>query len=174
MISKKESYIGVRKNLVDLVSQIKTKSNFMPENTVSNNTLADPQLSEKKEFEHPDWSDHTFIIAEDEETNFIYIKAALARTKAKVLRAANGLEAIELTKLNPQVKVILMDIKMPVMNGIEATRAIKSFRKDVIIIAQTAFAMEEDKRNCLAVGCDDFLPKPVRYRVLLSAIAKYL
>ena len=67
-----------------------------------------------------------------------------------------------------------MDIKMPEMNGLEATRSIKSFRKDIIVIAQTAFAMEEDRRNCNAVGCDDFLPKPIRYKVLLETLARYL
>lgn len=60
------------------------------------------------------------------------------------------------------------------MNGIEATRSIKSFRKDLMIIAQTAFAMEEDRQNCYAVGVDDFLAKPVRYKLLYDTLAKYL
>lgn len=121
-----------------------------------------------------DWSDFTILVAEDEETNYDYLISALIPTNVTILRAKNGAEAIEMVKVNPSIKVILMDIKMPEMNGIEATRAIKSFRKDIPIIAQTAFAMDEDRRNCMAVGCDDFLAKPVRYKVLIETLAKYL
>jgi len=121
-----------------------------------------------------DWSQYTILIAEDEETNYIYLETALQRTNVGILRAKNGREAVEITRVNPQLNLILMDIKMPEMNGLEATRSIKSFRKEIIIIAQTAFAMEEDRRNCIAVGCNDFLPKPIRYKVLLETIAKYL
>ncbi len=120
------------------------------------------------------WSQYTILIAEDEETNYIYLETALQKTDIVILRAKNGREAVEIARLNPQLDLILMDIKMPEMNGLEATRSIKSFRKDVTVIAQTAFAMEEDRRNCSAVGCNDFLPKPIRYKVLLETLAKYL
>jgi two-component system, cell cycle response regulator DivK len=120
------------------------------------------------------WSHYTILIAEDEETNFIYLETALQKTEIIILRAKNGKEAVELVKVNPQIDLILMDIKMPEMNGLEATRSIKSFRKDIPVIAQTAFAMEEDRRNCTAVGCDDFMPKPIRYKILLETLAKYL
>ncbi len=121
-----------------------------------------------------DWSQYTLLIAEDEETNFIYLETALVRTNIQIIRANNGKEAVEAAKLNPGIDLILMDVKMPEMNGLEATRSIKSFRKDIPVIAQTAFAMDEDKRNCTAVGCDDFLAKPIRYTVLLNTLAKYL
>ncbi len=120
------------------------------------------------------WSQYTILIAEDEETNYIYLETALQKTDIVILRAKNGREAVDIARLNPQLDLILMDIKMPEMNGLEATRSIKSFRKDVTVIAQTAFAMEEDRRNCSAVGCNDFLPKPIRYKVLLETLAKYL
>jgi len=113
------------------------------------------------------------LIAEDEETNFVYLETALQKTNINVLRAKNGKQAVELAKITPQIDLILMDIKMPEMNGLEATRSIKALRKDITIIAQTAFAMDEDRRNCSAVGCDDFLPKPIRYKVLLETLAKY-
>jgi two-component system cell cycle response regulator DivK len=125
------------------------------------------------EFDY-NWSRYTILIAEDEETNFVYLETALQKTEILILRAKNGKEAVELVKVNPQIDVILMDIKMPEMNGLEATRSIKSFRKDIPVIAQTAFAMEEDRRNCTAVGCDDFMPKPIRYKILLETLAKYL
>ena len=120
-----------------------------------------------------DWSEYTLMVAEDEETNFIYLETALQRTKINIVRARNGKEAVEKARVSPNLDLILMDIKMPEMNGLEATRSIKSFRKDIIIIAQTAFAMDEDRRNCSAVGCDDFLAKPIRYKVLLDTLAKY-
>lgn len=121
-----------------------------------------------------DWSQKTILIAEDEEVNFIYLETALSKTNVKVIRAKNGEEAVELSRITPDIDLILMDIKMPKMNGIEATRAIKSFRKDIPIIAQTAFAMEEDRQNCFAVGVDDFIAKPVRYKLLFDTLGNYL
>ena len=143
-----------------------------------NNSMSKTQIQESQEIniQDPDydWSEYTILIAEDEETNYIYLETALQKTNVKILRAKNGREAVEIARVNPQLDLILMDIKMPEMNGLEATRSIKAFRKDIVIIAQTAFAMEEDRRNCTAVGCIDFLPKPIRYKVLIETIAKYL
>ncbi len=147
---------------------IKRNISMTRNKTVSISTM------ENKNKTECDWSDYTILIAEDEDTNFIYLETALERTKVTILRAKNGKEAVEMAKVNPMIDLILMDIKMPLMNGIEATRSIKSFRKDVTIIAQTAFAMEEDRRNCSAVGCDDFLAKPIRYVVLCETLGKYL
>lgn len=121
-----------------------------------------------------DWSDKTVLIAEDEDINFIYLETALSKTKINVLRARNGVEAVDIARVNPNIDLVLMDIKMPKMNGIEATRSIKSFRSDLIIIAQTAFAMEEDKQNCYAVGVDGFIAKPVRYKLLFDAMARFI
>ena len=121
-----------------------------------------------------DWSDKTVLIAEDEEVNFIYLQTALSKTKVNILRAKNGEEAVELARVNPNIDLVLMDIKMPKMDGIEATRSIKSFRNDLIIIAQTAFAMEEDRQNCYSVGVDGFLAKPVRYKLLFDTMSRYL
>lgn len=124
--------------------------------------------------ENPNWSDYTVLIAEDEDTNYVYLQTALSKTNINVIRAKNGKEAVELVRTNPYIDAILMDIKMPEMNGLEATRSIKSFRKDIPVIAQTAFAMDEDRRNCEAIGCDDFLAKPIRYKILIEALGKFL
>ena len=134
----------------------------------------DTNNEQKQAVSDIDWSAKTILVAEDEDTNFSYLDAVLSRTKINIVRAKNGKEAVELIKIHPEINIILMDIKMPVMNGLEATRAIKSTRKDVVVIAQTAFAMDEDKRNCFAVGCDDFLAKPVRYRILTDTLLKYI
>jgi CheY-like chemotaxis protein len=134
-------------------------------NTEETNNMEEPTV---------DWSNKTIMIAEDEEVNFVYLQTALSMTNINIVRARNGLEAVEIAKVNPLIQLILMDIKMPKMNGLEATRSIKQFRSDVIIIAQTAFAMEEDKKNCFAVGVDDFLSKPVRFRLLFETLEKHL
>lgn len=121
-----------------------------------------------------DWSDKTIMIAEDEEVNFVYLQTALSTTNINIVRAKNGYEAVEHVKQNPYIQLILMDIKMPKMNGLEATRSIKQIRSEIIIIAQTAFAMEEDRKNCYAVGVDDFLSKPVRFKLLFETLEKHL
>jgi two-component system, cell cycle response regulator DivK len=131
---------------------------------------------EAKNMDEPtvDWSDKTIMIAEDEQINFVYLQTALAITNINIVRARNGVEAVELARITPSIQLILMDIKMPKMNGIEATRSIKQFRSDIVIIAQTAFVMEEDRKNCFSVGVDDFLSKPVRFRLLFDTLAKHL
>jgi two-component system cell cycle response regulator DivK len=132
------------------------------------------QEGQKIEEQSFDWSDKTILIAEDEEVNFIYLKTALSKTNINIIRAYNGYDAVEIAKVNPLIELILMDIKMPKMNGLEATKAIKSFRSDIIIVAQTAFAMDEDRKNCETVGVDDFLSKPVRYKLLFETLSRHL
>lgn len=131
------------------------------------------QEGQKIEEQSFDWSNRTILIAEDEEVNFIYLKTALSKTNVNIIRAYNGFDAVEIAKVNPLVELILMDIKMPKMNGLEATKAIKSFRSDIVIVAQTAFAMDEDRKNCEAVGVDDFLSKPVRYKLLFETLNRH-
>ena len=121
-----------------------------------------------------DWSNNTILIAEDEEHSFTYMHSILESTGIKILRAKNGRECVEMVRKEPSIQLILMDVQMPIMNGIEATKAIKSFRKDIIIITQTAFALKENKENCKAVGSDDFLTKPIRISTLLGTIEKYI
>ena len=120
------------------------------------------------------WPDKKILIAEDEETNFIYLNTVLAKTNAKIFGARNGLEAVEAVRENPDINLVLMDIKMPEMNGIEATRIIKSMNKDIVVIAQTAYTMEEDRIMYQRAGCADYLSKPITKRTLLKTLARYL
>jgi CheY-like chemotaxis protein len=120
------------------------------------------------------WEGKTILIAEDEETNFLYLKAALSRTGVKILRAKTGREAVTVIKTNDQVDLILMDIKMPEMNGIDATVEIKAYNKKMKVIAQTAYAMEDDKELYFQAGCIDYLAKPIHRDLLLATISKYL
>lgn len=141
-------------------------------------TLAKGSISDSNtlgtEFSKINWSKKTILIAEDERSNYTYLESALAFSKITILWAKNGREAVNLVKVHPEIDVILMDIKMPQMNGIEATRLIRSYRSDLTIIAQTAFVMDEDRRNCLAVGCNDFLAKPIQHKTLINTLVPYL
>jgi hypothetical protein len=112
------------------------------------------------------------LIAEDDDSSYYYAEILL-RKDSKILRAYNGQEAVDLCKIHPDVTLVLMDIKMPVMNGIEATHLIKSFRNDLPIIAVTAHAQSGDEFKIEEAGCDDYISKPINKKRLLSLIQKY-
>jgi len=120
------------------------------------------------------WADKTILLAEDENANSMYIKAVLKSTRIKIICAENGLKAVEQCKVNSNIALVLMDIKMPEMDGLTATRIIKTFRNDLPIIATTAFALSSDKEKCLEAGCDDYLSKPIKKDMLISTMNKYL
>ena len=85
----------------------------------------------------------------------------MASTGIKIIYAENGIRAFAECLKNPDISVVLMDVKMPVVNGLESTRLIKKYKPQIKVIAQTAFAMPDDKTKCLNAGCDDYLSKPV-------------
>jgi CheY-like chemotaxis protein len=91
-----------------------------------------------------------------------------------IIRAVNGIEAVEVCKSNPDIDLVLMDIKMPKMDGYEATRKIKEFRPALTIIAQTAYIYESDRDAALACGCSDFISKPIKREILLAKICEQL
>ncbi|PKP39784.1 MAG: hypothetical protein CVT98_00495 [Bacteroidetes bacterium HGW-Bacteroidetes-15] len=121
-----------------------------------------------------DFSRVIVLVAEDEPNNFFFLKELLNETGVKIIHAENGARAVELFGLNPNIKLILMDIKMPVLNGIDATKMIRTIDSKIPIIALTAYAMAGDKENCLAAGCSSYLSKPIIKDDLLSTIALYL
>lgn len=115
----------------------------------------------------------TILVAEDEEYNQIFIEEILDDHEIEIHFAENGIEAVDIAKNNPDIKFILMDIKMPVMNGIEASKKIKEFNPTVPIIALTAFSMESDRKYLLSEGFDDYLAKPILKKDLLTIINKF-
>ena len=119
------------------------------------------------------WEFKTILIAEDEETNFLFVEAILEDTKANLIWAKNGSEAVEKFNKQKSIDLILMDIKMPEMDGLTATRKIRQQSGSVPIIAQTAYAMSEDKAKCINAGCNDYLTKPINHKILLSTIDKF-
>lgn len=114
------------------------------------------------------------LIVEDDESNANLMKVLFSKHALKFIIASNGKEAVDICISNPDISLILMDIKMPVMNGLVATRKIKEFRKDLPIIGLTAFAMTGDKEKALEAGCVDYLTKPVRSEQLFSLINRYI
>ena len=113
------------------------------------------------------------LLAEDEESNYLYLEVILKKAGYEYLLAKNGEEAVAYCKQHPEITLVLMDIKMPVMNGEEATRHIREFRPDLPIIATTAYAQTGDKQRFLAAGFDEYLPKPIKSASLLSTIKNY-
>jgi len=119
------------------------------------------------------WEDKVILVVEDVDTNKIFFDAALRRTKAKILWAKDGQEAIDIFKAN-RIDLVLMDLQLPVMDGYTATREIKKIDAKVPIIAQTAHVMSGEREKCIDAGCDDYLAKPIRLQILIDTLSKYL
>jgi CheY-like chemotaxis protein len=120
-----------------------------------------------------DINDLTLLVAEDDEASFHLIKEMMEDTDVKLIRAENGKEAIEKTENNQLIDLVLMDIKMPVLDGYQATKLIKKQFPNLPIIAQTAFASKKDKQKALKEGCDDYIAKPIREDELIAILLKY-
>ncbi len=121
--------------------------------------------------------EYTILIVEDEEVNYLYLKILLKdeiNLNCKILYAKNGKEAVNLCKENTNIDFILMDLKMPIMTGFEATKLIKKIRPDLQIVAQTAYTLQTDKDKAYAAGCDGFISKPISKELLSKTINKYL
>ncbi|GMT44872.1 MAG: hypothetical protein IEMM0006_0704 [bacterium] len=114
------------------------------------------------------------LIVEDDETSFLFLEIVLRLEKLKIWHSTSGQGAIEMCRNQPEISLVLMDIKLPDMNGLEATRKIKAFRPDLPVIAQTAHVFSSDRQEALDAGCDDFITKPTPKNELVKIIAKYL
>jgi CheY-like chemotaxis protein/nitrogen-specific signal transduction histidine kinase len=121
-----------------------------------------------------DWSYKKCLLVDDNKDVLIYLHRILIDTGVSVITARSGFEAIELIKAIPDIDVVLLDMQMPEMNGIEATREIRKIRKNLPIIAQTAFIFEDDKDIILEAGCDACLIKPIRREHLLTVMSGFV
>ena len=122
----------------------------------------------------PDWKNIHILIAEDDSSSFLVLDAILRPTGAHTSHALNGREAIDMCKKDMSIDLVLMDIQMPLMDGLSATGEIRKFRKNLPIIAQTAHASDEDGQNALKAGCNDYICKPINKIELLNTLQKYL
>lgn len=115
----------------------------------------------------------TILIAEDEEYNFLFIKEILSNTNLKLLHAKDGIETVEICKENDIINLVLMDIKMPMLDGYSAAMIIKELRPGLPIVAQTAYALESETAKYRDVF-DDYITKPIIDDVILKIINKYI
>lgn len=120
------------------------------------------------------WEGRTILIAEDELINYRLLELILTKTKVKLLHGRNGLETLELFKSNPQINLILMDIKMPELDGCEVTKEIRKINSILPIIAQTAYALEDERQKSLDAGCNGYITKPINKKDLMELINSYL
>ncbi len=114
------------------------------------------------------------LIAEDDEISAKLISLIVKGFSREVLQAKTGADAVQLSLDNPDINIILMDISMPGLNGYEATRQIRQFNKEVVIIAQTTFALPADKEKAIAAGCNDYIAKPIDKAALIELIKKHI
>jgi signal transduction histidine kinase len=175
-LSLAKSYIEMLGGTIHLDSSLGKGSVFIFEIPfcVVNEPILEKKSEKNKILLHHKWGDKTLLLAEDEEDNAFFIQTALIPTGIKIITALNGLEAVDLCRINKDISLVLMDIKMPEIDGLEATRAIRSFNKDLPIIAISAYALSSDAEKCLEAGCNDYIPKPVVIDQLLALIHKYL
>ena len=145
-------YVRIPNNLSKIISSIENE-----QSSVSNQ----PILTKYK-----------IIIAEDDETSFYFLKEVLKDIADDIIHAKDGIEAVEMAKKHSDTDIILMDIKMPKLNGFEATKQIRSFNTKVFIIAQTAYAQDSYKAKVSEAGCDAYISKPIDKQKLLDIISK--
>ena len=113
------------------------------------------------------------LIVEDDKTSEKFISVIVKELTKEVIEARTGNEAVEIFRNNPDIDLILMDIRMPALNGYEATRQIRQFNKEVVIIAQTAFGLSGDREKAIEAGCNDYIAKPIVKTELQALIQKY-
>ncbi|MBN2806162.1 MAG: response regulator [Prolixibacteraceae bacterium] len=122
----------------------------------------------------PDWKGKTILIVEDEEVNQFFFKTALRITNARLLFAVDGGQGVQLVEQHPDIDCVLMDIRLPLMDGYEATQKIKEMRPGLPVIVQTAYALSNDRAKAIDAGCDLFLSKPIKLDLLFEVLDKYL
>jgi CheY-like chemotaxis protein len=129
---------------------------------VSSNNKAESQIKQLK-----------ILIVEDDAISKLLITIAVKPYSKEILKVSTGTEAIEVCLNNPDIDLVMMDINMPKMDGYEATKKIREFNKDLVIIAQTANGMQSDRDNAIAAGCTDYISKPINISSLNGLLHKY-
>lgn len=121
----------------------------------------------------PTWENKTILIVEDDEISMEFLRELLTPSKVNILMAMDGQQAIDICKDNLSIDLILMDVRLPLINGREAMIEIKKKRPNIPVIAQTAFAMSGDKEKYLSSGFDDYVSKPIIMDEILSKISRF-
>ena len=132
------------------------------------------QLNKKTRAEDLDWNDKTILVVEDVETNLLFIQAAISKTGINIIWDKDGMEAIEKVQTEPSINIVLMDLRMPKLDGFKATEVIKNIRNELPVIAQTTYTEDYDKDRVFDAGCDAYLAKPIRLDALLETLQKFI
>jgi len=120
------------------------------------------------------WDSKSILVVEDDESSAFLLGTFLKETGASISFTTNGNEAVDYVRQHPETDLILMDIHLPDKDGFTATREIKSFARDVVVIAQTAYAFSMDHQEAKRAGCDAYLTKPLNMSLLLDKMDGYL
>ena len=120
------------------------------------------------------WSEKVILIAEDVEMNFLLIKHVLKKTDINLIWAKNGKEAVELCEKNARIDLVIMDLRMPVMDGYEALKQIRNLLPEIPVITHTSYAMDSDRHKCLEAGFNEYVLKPFNISDFIDTISKYI
>jgi len=140
-------------------------------------TVTEPEAIESlhtDNIEKPSWEGKTILVIEDEISNFMLIREILRSSGAIILREENGVEAVKKLSDDPKPDLIIMDIKLPGIDGYEATRRIREIDKEIPIVAHTAYAMEGDREKSIDAGCNEYISKPTDKKLFIQILNKYL
>ena len=113
------------------------------------------------------------LVAEDEPSASLLVELILKKAGMDVIVVTDGQQAVNACRQNPMISLVLMDLKMPVMNGFEATKEIRSFKPHLPIVAITAYALSGDENRALSAGCNDYIAKPYTQGALMKKIMQY-
>jgi len=125
-------------------------------------------------FQNYNWKDKLLLIVDDDHASLLLLEVIIAKTGAKMIVADSGRKGLETFLSTKGIDLILMDIKMDGMNGLEVTRLIRKIDINIPIIAQTACVISGDRENCLRAGCSDYISKPIVAEELLQIIDNYI
>ncbi len=170
-----KAYIEILNGSIILESSIGKGSLFtftIPLQYDDNKALVVEPVTDRKELS--DDTAVTILIAEDDNINFLLFQKVMSSKNYTIIRAVNGQEAVKLCLDNPNINLVLMDIKMPVMNGFQALEHIRSFRPELPIIAQTAYASPEDQDRIFEAGFTNYITKPINKEKLHELIQQVL